>query len=81
MISDCLGKKLILEASATETTSRGLAVLIGTYLGLHSLKESGSFPAGTTSLETSQPNAVAHAAYLEARHEQESLYRQLYSDV
>ncbi|KAG3009804.1 hypothetical protein JG687_00001472 [Phytophthora cactorum] len=81
MIADCLGKKLILEASAIETTSRGLAVLIGTYLGLHTLKESGSFPAGTTHLEYSQPDATAHAAYLEARHEQESLYRKLYSDM
>ncbi|KAG3116210.1 hypothetical protein PI124_g5387 [Phytophthora idaei] len=81
MFADCLGKKLILEASAIETTSRGLAVLIGTYLGLHTLKESGSFPAGTTHLEYSQPDATAHAAYLEARHEQESLYRKLYSDM
>ncbi|KAG1692867.1 hypothetical protein DVH05_024157 [Phytophthora capsici] len=81
MIADCLGKKLILEASATETTSRGLAVLIGTYLGLHSLKASGSFPEGTTHLEYSQPDATAHAAYLEARHEQESLYRKLYSEM
>ncbi|KAL3657283.1 hypothetical protein V7S43_017791 [Phytophthora oleae] len=81
MIADCLGKKLILEASATETTSRGLAVLIGTYLGLHTLKGSGSFPEGTTRLEYSQPDATAHAAYLEARHEQESLYRKLYSEM
>ncbi|KAG7386301.1 hypothetical protein PHYPSEUDO_000429 [Phytophthora pseudosyringae] len=81
MIADCLGKKLILEASAVETTSRGLAVLIGTYLGLHSLQESGSFPKETTHLEYSQPDATAHAAYLEARHEQESLYRKLYSEM
>ncbi|KUF92766.1 hypothetical protein AM588_10007689 [Phytophthora nicotianae] len=81
MIADCLGKKLILEASAIETTSRGLAVLIGTYLGLHTLKESGSFPPDTTHLVYSEPNATAHAAYLEARHEQESLYRKLYSEM
>ncbi|KAE9040331.1 hypothetical protein PR003_g5012 [Phytophthora rubi] len=81
MIADCLGKKLILEASATETTSRGLAVLIGTYLGLHTLKASGSFPAESTQLEYSHPDAAAHAAYLEARHEQEILYRKLYSEV
>ncbi|KAK1936565.1 Gluconokinase [Phytophthora citrophthora] len=81
MIADCLGKKLILEASATETTSRGLAVLIGTYLGLHSLKASGTFSEGTTHLEYSQPDATTHAAYLEARHEQESLYRKLYSEM
>ncbi|OWZ03481.1 Glycerol kinase [Phytophthora megakarya] len=81
MIADCLGKKLILESSATETTSRGLAVLVGTYLGLHTLKESGSFPEGTTHLEYSHPDTKSHAAYLKARHEQESLYRKLYSEV
>ncbi|KAF4032747.1 FGGY family of carbohydrate kinases C-terminal domain [Phytophthora infestans] len=81
MIADCLGKKLIYEASAIETTSRGLAVLIGTFLGLHTLKESGSFPVGTTNLEYSEPDATAHAAYLEARYEQESLYRKLFSDM
>ncbi|KAH7481729.1 hypothetical protein KRP22_015037 [Phytophthora ramorum] len=81
MIADCLGKKLILEASATETTSRGLAVLIGTYLSLHTLQDSGSFPSGTTHLEYSHPDAAAHAAYLETRHEQESLYRKMYSDI
>lgn len=81
MIADCLGKKLVLEASATETTSRGLAVLIGSYLGLHSLKESGSFPEQTTQLEYSLPDASAHAAYLEARHEQESLYRKVYAEA
>ncbi|KAI9907380.1 hypothetical protein PsorP6_004707 [Peronosclerospora sorghi] len=80
MIADCLGKKLIFEASATETTSRGLAVLIGTYLGLHSLKESGTFPE-TTQLEYAHPEAAAHAAYLAARHEQQSLYRKLYSEM
>ncbi|RMX65855.1 hypothetical protein DD238_002778 [Peronospora effusa] len=81
MIADSLGKKLILEASAIETTSRGLAVLIGTYLGLHSLEESGSFSEGTTHFEYSHPDAAAHAMYLEARHEQESLYRKLYSEI
>ncbi|CAH0486528.1 unnamed protein product [Peronospora farinosa] len=81
MIADSLGKKLILEASAIETTSRGLAVLIGTYLGLHSLEESASFSEGTTHLEYSHPDAAAHAMYLEARHEQESLYRKLYSEI
>ncbi|GMF29716.1 unnamed protein product [Phytophthora lilii] len=81
MIADCLGKNLILEASATETTSRGLAVLIGTYQHIHTLKESGTFPVDTTHLEYSIPDAAAHAAYLVARHEQESLYRKVYADV
>ena len=72
---------MILEASTTETTSRGLAVLIGTYLGLHSLEESGSFQELTTQLEYAHPDAAAHAAYLAARHEQECLYRRVYSDM
>ncbi|CAI5712377.1 unnamed protein product [Peronospora destructor] len=81
IIADSLGKNLILEAGAIETTSRGLAVLIGTYLGFHSLEESGSFSEETTQLEYSHPDAATHAVYLEARHEQESLYRKLYSEI
>ncbi|CAH0481311.1 unnamed protein product [Peronospora belbahrii] len=64
MIADCLGKNLIFEASAIETTSRGLAVLIGTYLDLHCLQASGSFPEGTTHLEYTHPDPAAHAVYL-----------------
>ncbi|TDH65777.1 hypothetical protein CCR75_008355 [Bremia lactucae] len=78
MIADCLGKKVILEAGAIESTSRGLAVLIGTYLNLHTLNESKMFPTEISCLELSQPDATAHAAYLEARCHQESLYRKMY---
>lgn len=79
MLADCAGKDLVLETGATETTSRGIAALVGSYLGLHSLEATGTFDEDTAGLECLQPNVAAHAAYLEARHAQESLYRKLYA--
>ncbi|CEG50126.1 carbohydrate kinase fggy [Plasmopara halstedii] len=81
MIADCLGKKVILETRAIETTSRGIAMLMGTFLGLHTLTESGSFPNDTNCLKILQPDSAAHAAYLKARYEQEQFYRKMYSEM
>lgn len=79
MLADSMGKDLVLEKGAAETTSRGIAIFVGSYLGLHSLKQAATLPPKDSDrLLRSQPNVAAHAAYLEARHEQEFLYRKLY---
>lgn len=83
MLADAMGKELILETDAKETTSRGIAVFLGSYLGLHSLQDAAEFPSKdnqSNQLAVSTPDVAAHAAYLEARHEQEFLYRKLYVD-
>lgn len=84
MLADAMGKELILETGANETTSRGIAVFLGSYLGLHSLQDAAAFPSKDKNqhnqLAISTPDVAAHAAYLEARHEQEFLYRKLYVD-
>jgi sugar (pentulose or hexulose) kinase len=76
MLADCSGKDLVLETAAAETTSRGIAALAGSYLGLHSLEATGYLHDSQVERQTA--NVTAHAAYLEARHAQEALYRKLY---
>ncbi|TMW60366.1 hypothetical protein Poli38472_000408 [Pythium oligandrum] len=78
MLADCIGRELAMETHATEATSRGVAVFIGTYLGLHSFEDSGKL--ASNHLVHAKPNVAAHAAYLDARQAQESLYRKLYVD-
>lgn len=80
MLADSLGKELVLESGANETTSRGVAIFLGSYLGLHSLQDAAALPP-TRELLVSHPDVAAHAAYLEARHGQERLYRKLYADA
>lgn len=85
MLADTMGKELILETTANETTSRGIAVFLGSYLGLHSLQDAAELSSNPDNSQSSQlavstPDVAAHAAYLEARHEQEFLYRKLYVD-
>ncbi|KAF1329894.1 Carbohydrate kinase fggy, partial [Globisporangium splendens] len=79
ILADSMGKDLVLERDAVETTSRGIAVFVGSSLGLHSLQQGAILPPKDQLLR-SRPNVAAHAAYLEARHEQEFLYRKLYAD-
>ncbi|DAZ92855.1 TPA: hypothetical protein N0F65_012471 [Lagenidium giganteum] len=76
MIADAVGKELVLEPSATEATSRGIAVFLGVYLGLHTYEASQVLDVDVL---RSSPNANAHAAYLDARHAQEDAYRKIYS--
>lgn len=80
MMADAMGKELVLESSANEMTSRGIAMLLGTYLGLHSLEDVQNYPREGVTLLQAHPDVASHAAYLEARHEQEFLYRKLYAE-
>uniref|UniRef100_K3W9T1 Carbohydrate kinase FGGY N-terminal domain-containing protein n=1 Tax=Globisporangium ultimum (strain ATCC 200006 / CBS 805.95 / DAOM BR144) TaxID=431595 RepID=K3W9T1_GLOUD len=79
MLADSMGKDLVLEKDAVETTSRGIAIFVGSFLGLHSLQQGAMLPPKDQLLR-SRPDVTAHAAYLETRHEQEFLYRKLYAD-
>ncbi|OQS00638.1 hypothetical protein ACHHYP_20124 [Achlya hypogyna] len=73
MIADAIGRKVELETDAVETTSRGVAILLGAYTG----KGSVALPLSTARV-TAQPSLPAHAAYLAAREAQEALYQNLY---
>jgi gluconokinase len=75
ILADCMGRKLIMEESAVESSARGVAIFVGVALGLHTFEDMGEFQA---TMLSSIPQVTAHAAYLEARHKQESLYRKLY---
>lgn len=85
MLADAMGKDLVMEKDVVETTSRGVAMFLGSYLGLHTLQEAAAFPSPTSDgrqpLLVSRPDAVAHAAHLEARHAQEFLYRKLHTEA
>ncbi|KAJ0401017.1 hypothetical protein P43SY_009897 [Pythium insidiosum] len=80
MLADNIGRELVLETCATEATSRGVAVFLGSYLGLHTLEETATLPDDKDAFDRSHPNVGAHAAYLEARRQQETLYRKLFDD-
>jgi sugar (pentulose or hexulose) kinase len=76
MLADAIGRELAMETSAKEATSRGVAVFIGTYRAFHSFAASQQLDAGQ--IVYAHPNVEAHAAYLAARQQQETLYRKLY---
>ncbi|GLE01688.1 hypothetical protein PINS_up010522 [Pythium insidiosum] len=80
MLADSFGRELVLETRATEATSRGVAVFLGSYLGLHTLEATATLPKDKDAFDRSQPNVTAHALYLEARQQQETLYRKLFVD-
>jgi hypothetical protein len=77
-VADCIGRELLMEETAVEATSRGVAISLGVALKLHSFEEAGELAQSTVS--TSKPQVAAHMAYLEARHQQEFLYRKLFAE-
>ncbi|KDO30962.1 hypothetical protein SPRG_04150 [Saprolegnia parasitica CBS 223.65] len=77
MIADAIGRKVVLETDAVETTSRGVAMAVGCYMGLSSSLDELQ-PLSSTLL-SADPSRHAHAAYLGAREKQEALYHTLYA--
>ncbi|EQC40890.1 hypothetical protein SDRG_01955 [Saprolegnia diclina VS20] len=77
MIADAIGRQVVLETDAVETTSRGVAMALGSYLGLSASLDQAQ-PL-SSALLSADPSHHAHAAYLGAREKQEALYHTLYA--
>lgn len=79
MIADSIGREVIMDQNtAVEATSRGVAVLVGTYLNRHTLDDTEGLVS--EHLVRSSPCVKAHTKFLRARLRQEVLYRTLYID-
>lgn len=79
ILANCIGRDLVIEQGVVEATSRGVAVLLGTYLGLHALDESQHLDE--KDLVHARPSVGDHEVYVGALQTQEALYHTLYGQV